>query len=70
MVADPYPRQVDLLCAAALSVKYELERDFGMKELGYDITTACVLYDPFELHVDIAPANKNCLALIPSIRTH
>lgn len=70
MASEPYPKQVDILCAAAISVKFELERQFAFKELGYDVTCACVLYDPFELHVDIAPTDKHSLALIPSIRTH
>lgn len=61
---------VELLKRAAISVKYYLERQFNPHELDYDISCACVLYEPFELHVDITPKHKRCLATIASIYLH
>ncbi|MNV13738.1 hypothetical protein D3C71_1043900 [compost metagenome] len=62
--------RLDLLKRAAISVKYQLEAQFKPHELDYDISCACVLYEPFELHVDITPKHKRCLATIPSVFLH
>ena len=62
--------RLELLKQAAISVKYHLERQFEPHELDYDISCACVLFDPFELHVDITPKHTRCLATIASVYLH
>lgn len=62
--------RLELLKQAAISVKHHLERQFSPHELDYDISCACVLYEPFELHVDITPKHTRCLATIASVYLH
>jgi hypothetical protein len=61
---------IEMFKQAAISVKYELERLFRLQEHDYDVNCACVLYDPFQLHIDISPKHKRCMPLIASIYLH
>lgn len=62
--------RIDMLKQAAISVKYELEDTFRFNENDYDINCACVLYEPFQLHIDITPKHKRCTPIIASIYLH
>jgi len=67
---DILDQHFELLKQAAISVKYYLERQYSPHELDYDISCACMLAEPFELHVDITPKHKRCLASIASVFLH
>lgn len=67
---DVLQDRIELLKTAAISVKHYLERKFSPDKQDYGISCACLLLEPFELHIDITPKHKRCLANIASIYLH